>query len=64
MLFYARAVGAIQYLMCLGRKSPGKWRRFPMAVLLLPRQEVGNHSEKDMNSLGKFAFITPFPLKI
>lgn len=27
-------------------------------------REVGNHSEKDMGSLGKFAFIPPFPLKI
>lgn len=27
-------------------------------------REVGNHSEKDMGSLGKFAFIPSFPLKI
>ena len=27
-------------------------------------REVGNTSEKDMGSLGKFAFIPPFPLKI
>lgn len=63
MLFYARAVGAT-ILDVFGYGLPtesgvgSQWR-----YCYCRGREVGNHSEKDMDALGKFAFIPPFPLK-
>lgn len=60
MLFYARAVGAT-ILDVFGYGLPtesgvgSQWR-----YCYCRGREVGNHSEKDMGSLGKFAFI-PLP---
>lgn len=64
MLFYVRAVGAT-ILDVFGYGLPtesgvgSQWR-----CCYCRGREVGNPSEKDMGSLGKFAFIPPSHLKI
>lgn len=60
----ARAVGAtILDVFCYGLPTESglgsQWR-----YCCFREREVGNHSEKDMGSLGKFAFIPPSHLKI
>lgn len=50
--------------MCLGRKSPGKWAGFPMAVLLLARARGREPLGKGHELPGKICLYPPlFPLK-